>query len=113
MQKTLIICLFTALIGFSAHASDTKEKQLKKLKELVACSDCCGFKLYCIEVSRTKSDSPELKKDTDRLEKKAGEDYCNAIENEFKFREELRSKWALYEEIDAMPNRKPKHRAKL
>lgn len=113
MQKTRIVYLMATLAYFSAQASDTKEKQLTRLKDAVAHTNFCAFKLFAIENSRTKSDSPSLSKTHDKIEQTTRRELRKAIKNEFTIRREMRKKWPLFEELDTMPTKKPKTRAKL
>jgi hypothetical protein len=111
MKKNLVLTLSaTILLVFSVLAGDEKQKLLKQLSDLVAYTNLCMLKVLMVEKSRLPSDAPKTKNTLNKIENAYRKELENAIKQELKLRNYIRSKWPLFEELESMPSRA---RAKL
>jgi hypothetical protein len=111
MKKNIVLMFSAAiLLVFSVRTSDEKQKLLKRLSDLVEYTNWCMFKVVMVEQSRLPNDGPKTKNTLNRIENTYRKELENAVKEELKLRDYIRSKWPLFEELESMPS---KARAKL
>jgi hypothetical protein len=105
-RKFYVIFAISSIVSVS-FTGEEKKKLQKELKKSATHTHWCAFFLLVAENLHSHNDSARTTSSIDKMERYARESFKNASQSELAIRDDLRGKWHIYDELDAMPKRTP------